>query len=128
MTIHSYLYTSTSRSQLTKKVQGPLSACETTISIRRDGTLQFTRKAIGEFGPHDIDYVHFYRLSGGGGTRPLLHRERQELGAREPGPFARYSDDDPLEFLRLVGIKPRTRKFYRAWIELKTGTIMVQIE
>ena len=100
---------------------------KTTISIRRDGTVRFTQAAIREFRPSDADYLHFYHMKGGGGTRPLVGRERRDLGLHGPGPFAQYSEDDPLEFLRGVGIEPRARKPYPAWIEPRTRTIMVQI-
>jgi len=104
---------------------------ETTISIRRDGTIHFNRAAFRQFGPIDPDNVHFYRLSGGGGTRPLLRRERRELGVCGPGPTAQHAEDDPLEFMqefiRLVQVKPLARKRYRAWLEEKTKTVMIRI-
>lgn len=100
---------------------------EATVSIRRDGTTHFPRAAIQQFAATDVAYVHFYRMCGGGGTRPLLSRERHELRLQGDAPFSQYAEDDPLELLRGIQFKPRSRKLYRAWIERKTQTIMVQI-
>jgi hypothetical protein len=101
--------------------------CEPAASIRCDGTIHFTRAAIRRFGATEVNYVHFYRTGGGGGTRPLLSRERQELRLRGDGPFSDYAEDDPLEFFRGMHFKPRSTKSLRAWVEPKTQTIMVQI-
>jgi hypothetical protein len=99
-----------------------------TISIRRDGTVHFTPAANREFGLSDANYLHCYRMrGGGGGTRPLLRRERQELGLMGAARVAGYLEDDPNEFMRLIQIKPRVGKLYRAWMEPKTRTIMVQL-
>lgn len=100
---------------------------EATVSIRRDGTLHFGKAAIRQFAATDVAYVHLYRMGGGGGTRPLLSNERQELRLRGEGPFSQYGEDDPREFFRVLRFKPRSRKSYRAWIEPKTQTIMVRI-
>jgi hypothetical protein len=101
--------------------------CEATVSIRCDGTIHFPRAAIRQFAETDLAYIHFYRIGGGGGTRPLLSCERNELRLRSDGPFPEYAEDDPLEFFRGIHFKPRSRKSLRAWIEPKTQTIMVQI-
>jgi hypothetical protein len=98
-----------------------------TVSIRSDGGMHFPRAAIQQFAATDLAYVHFYRVGGGGGTRPLLSRERHELTLRGDGPFSQYAEDDPRELLRVIRFKPRIRKSYRAWLERKTRTIMVQI-
>ena len=100
---------------------------EATVSICRDGGMHFPRAAIQQFAATDLAYVHFYRMNGGGGTRPLLSRERHELRLRGDGPFSQYAEDDPRELLRVIRFKPRSRKSYRAWVEPKTQTIMVQI-
>jgi len=104
-----------------------INQCEATVSIRRDGTMYFPRAAIRQFAATDVAYVHFYRMGGGGGTRPLLSRERHELRLRAASPFSQYAEDDPVEVFRGIRFKPRSRKLYRAWTEPKTQTIMVQI-
>jgi len=101
--------------------------CRTKVSIRRSGTVQFNRAALQQFRASDPVYVHFYRIAGGGGTRPLLGCERHALGLEGQGPFSQYSEDDPLEFLRQTRLKPRAGRLYRAWIEPRTRTIMVRI-
>lgn len=101
--------------------------CEATVSIRRDGTMYFPRATIRQFAATDVAYVHFYRIGGGGGTRPLLSRERHKLRVCGDRPFSQYGEDDPRELLRVIRFKSRSRKSYRAWIERKTQTIMVQI-
>lgn len=102
-------------------------SCEPAVSIRCDGTIHFPPAAIRQFAETDLAYIHFYRMGGGGGTRPLLSCERNELRLRGDGPFSEYAEDDPLEFFRGIRFKPRSRKSFRAWIEPKTQTIMVQI-
>lgn len=105
-----------------------MSDCKAKVSIRWDGTVQFSRAAITRFRPHDVDYVCFYRVCGGGsGTRPLLGRERRELGLMGPGPFEQDNEDDPLEFFRMIHIKPRVRRLYHAWVHPRTKAIMVGI-
>ncbi len=100
---------------------------EATVRIRCDGTVHFTAAATRHFREMDAAYVHFYRVGGGGGTRPLLARERRDLGLNGNGPFSQYGEDDPVEFLCMIQIEPGTRRSYRAWSEPSTRTIMVQI-
>lgn len=76
-----------------------MSDSEAIVSIRRDGTIHVSRAAITQFGPTGTDYVYLYRMRGGGGTRPLLDRERRELGVRAPSPLAQRAEDDALEFM-----------------------------
>jgi hypothetical protein len=99
---------------------------EGTVSIRPNGTLDFN--GAGTFGCCDVAFVHFYRLGGRGScTRPLTSSERRELGLKKPGPFAQYTEDNPLEFLRSFWVAPPFAKILSAWIEPKTKTIMVRI-
>jgi hypothetical protein len=95
-----------------------MSNCEGSVSIRPSGTIRFSLAGIITLGAHDVDYVTFYRARGcGTATRPLLLSERRELGLSGPGPFAEYPEDDPLEFLSMVGIKHRKDRHYYAWLE-----------
>ena len=103
---------------------------EAMVSIRRDGTIRFDRRAVAAFSRRGIQYACFADDRSGRSTgRWLTPAERRALKEKArrcppPGEVKDFGD-----FLREIGIRTRENRRYRArWWSSVSYNLIVRIK